>query len=43
MPRVGFETTTPVLERATTDHAFDREATVTSLRAYLGHHEFSFS
>jgi hypothetical protein len=28
MPRVGFEPMTPVLERAKTVHALDREATV---------------
>jgi hypothetical protein len=28
MPRVGFEHTTPVLERAKTVHALDRAATV---------------
>jgi hypothetical protein len=28
MPRVGFETTTPVIERATKCHALDRAATV---------------
>jgi hypothetical protein len=28
MPRVGFEPTIPVFERAKTVHAFDRETTV---------------
>jgi hypothetical protein len=30
MPRVGFEPTTPVFERAKTVHALDRAATVIS-------------
>jgi hypothetical protein len=32
MPRVGFESTTPVFERAKTVHALDRAATVISRR-----------
>jgi hypothetical protein len=32
MPRVGFETTTPVLERAKTVHALDLEATVIGIQ-----------
>jgi hypothetical protein len=36
MPRVGFESTTPVFERAKTVHALDRAATVIgSLRLIL--------
>jgi hypothetical protein len=36
MPRVGFESTIPVFERAKTVHALDRAATVIgSLAAYL--------
>jgi hypothetical protein len=31
MPRVGFESTTPVFERAKTVHALDRAATVIGL------------
>jgi hypothetical protein len=35
MPRVGFEPTIPVFERAKTFHALDRAATVVSLRNVL--------
>jgi hypothetical protein len=31
MPRVGFEITTPVFERAKTVHALDRAATVIAI------------
>jgi hypothetical protein len=34
MPRVGFETTTPVFERAKTVNALDRAATVIGLNAH---------
>jgi hypothetical protein len=32
MPRVGFDPTTPVFERAKTAHALDRAATVNGLK-----------
>jgi hypothetical protein len=38
MPRVGFETTTPVFERAKTVHGLDRAATVVGLRAICPAH-----
>jgi hypothetical protein len=34
MPRVGFESTIPVFERAKTVHALDREATVSGICIY---------
>jgi uncharacterized membrane protein len=34
MPRVGFESTTPVFERTKTVHAFDRAATVIGIEFY---------
>jgi hypothetical protein len=39
MPRVGFESTTPVFERAKTIHAFDRAATVIGIYIYFGARE----
>jgi hypothetical protein len=35
MPRVGFESTIPVFERAKTVHVLDRAATVTGTQIYL--------
>jgi hypothetical protein len=35
MPRVGFESTIPVLERAKTVHALDRAATVIGSTVFI--------
>jgi hypothetical protein len=37
MPRVGFESTMPVLERAKTFHTLDRAATVLGIWEYSLH------
>jgi hypothetical protein len=37
MPRMGFQLTTPVFERAKTVHAFDRAATVIGTRNAFSH------
>jgi hypothetical protein len=42
MPRVGFETTTPVFEKAETIHALDLETTVSAF-ALLYPTQFSIS
>jgi hypothetical protein len=40
MPRVGFEPTIPVFERAKTVHALDRAATLIGLMRYLLLHSY---
>jgi hypothetical protein len=43
MPRVGFEPTTRVFERAKTVHALDRAATVISRDTLTGRLKISFT
>jgi hypothetical protein len=42
MPQMGFEQTTPVIERAKTVHALDRSATVIGIGTSIPYVYFSF-